>query len=99
MRRGTTAPQKLTLPISTDLIDVLEVTYKQGEKIILQKHKDDCELDGNTIKYTLTQEETFLFSHEKYATVQVRMKTNDGDVLGTEIEKVDVKESQSEEVL
>ena len=99
MIRGTTPTHIFTLPLETYLIDELKISYAQSHKEILSKSKNDCILEGNTIKVKLTQEETFLFDCEKNAQVQLRVKTIEGDVFGSAVSTFKIECSLSEEVL
>lgn len=99
MRIGTTPKHIFNLPIDTDDIKTLEITYEQGGTVKLQKKKDECECDGKVVTVKLTQEDTFKFHHNEYIRVQVRVLLNDGSVLESEIEKVDAEECLSSEVL
>ena len=99
MKIGGTPTHKFVLPFFVEDINEVEITYQQNEKVILQKHKDDCELDGKTISVTLTQDETFEFSHEEHAEIQLRVLTKGGDVHVSNIIRVDCKRCLSDEVL
>ena len=59
MRLGSTPKHEFTLPFDVSLIDQFKVTYKQNEKIILEKYLEDFDVSGNKLYVTLTQEETF----------------------------------------
>lgn len=99
MKIGGTPTHKFVLPFSVAEIDEVEITYQQNEEVILQKYKNDCELDGKTISVTLTQDETFKFSHEEHADIQMRVLTKGEDVLVSNIIRVDCKRCLSDEVL
>lgn len=58
MYRGTTPTLRFTLPFDTSTLDAVWVTIAQGGKVIINKEKSDCDLNGNDISVTLTQEET-----------------------------------------
>ena len=99
MIRGTTPTHIFTLPIETYLVEDLRISYAQNNNEILVKKKNDCILEGNTIKVKLTQEETFNFNCEKNAQVQVRVKTTGGEVFGSTITTFKVECSLNEEEL
>ena len=99
MRIGTTPTHKFTIPINTDVVKEVEVTYCQANKIILQKHIGDCQLEGNAIKTTLTQEDTFLFDEKQNVEIQVRVLDLNGAAFASNIMCVDAKRCLSKEVL
>jgi hypothetical protein len=76
--RGTTPVQIFTLPFEQELLSDLRITYSQNKKKILTKNKEDVELSGNDIVFTLTQEETFSFVENQNVLVQLKVKTVDG---------------------
>ena len=83
------------------------ITYAQNGKIILEKHKSDLNFDekqGQYKKYgawfRLTQEETKLFSDDYgECEIQVRVKTNFGEVVAGPVQKVTVDAVLNDEVL
>lgn len=99
MRIGTTPIHTFNLPIDTENIKELEITYAQDGEIKLQKTKDDCECEGTVVTLQLTQEDTFKFHHRDYVRLQIRSKLNDGNVLESDIYEVDPKECLSKEIL
>lgn len=99
MRIGTTPTHKFTIPINTDVVKEVEVTYCQANKIILQKHIGDCQLEGNAIKTTLSQEDTFLFDEKQNVEIQVRVLDLNGAAFASNIMCVDAKRCLSKEVL
>ena len=99
MRIGTTPKHTFTFPFETDLIQELKITYSQNEKIILEKHLSDCEVDQNSVSYKLTQEETFLFADGINVELQARALTTSGDVLASNIRIVTAERCLDREVL
>lgn len=82
MRVGTTPTFTFKLPIGTDVVQKAKVTFRQNEKVVLEKI-DDCVLEKDVVKISLTQEETFMFSHPDKAEAQLRIKTLGDDVLAS----------------
>lgn len=88
MYRATTPTHTFTLPISTDTLAEILVSYKQGT-VRLDKHYQDnvlpsgMTLDGSKVIVKLTQDETNNFKADKQASVQVRVLTNSGDALAS----------------
>lgn len=99
MNRGTTPTHTFSLPFSTSLIKTVKVIYSQDDVVILCKRINDCSFDGNKIATTLTQEETFAFDCKKNVDIQLRVLTNAGDSLASNIVTVDVGKCLDDEVL
>ena len=72
---GTTPTHIFRLPFSTLLIDKVRIIYAQNDEQILVKEKDDCDLKGNQISVTLTQEETFKFDCTKCVQIQAQLQS------------------------
>lgn len=99
MIRGTTPTHIFNIPFDTSLVDEVKITYAQDDEIVLIKGTSDCVLDTNTIKVTLSQEDTFLFDHKKNVQVQVRLLTKSGEAFASIVEKVGVSQCLDNEVL
>ena len=99
MFRATTPTHIFTLPFDTSLLKRVQITYRQFGRNILQKNLEDCTLTKNAIKLELTQEETLLFAPTAEVLIQLRVVTNEGKVLASQIEKKWAKECLDEEVL
>lgn len=97
MYRATTPIHTFSLPISTDDCKDIQVTYKQGKNVILEKYMDDrvlpsgMTLHDKDVVVTLTQEETKLFGAKK-ATVQIRILTDGGTASASDIFDITVKD-------
>lgn len=85
MYRGTTPTLKFTLPFDTSTLDAVWVTIAQGGKVIINKEKSDCDLKGNDISVTLTQEETLALTAGNKTEIQLRVLTTDGLALASAI--------------
>jgi hypothetical protein len=98
MFRASTPTQKFTFEFNVNqFVDKILITYKQ-DKIVLEKTLEDCTIDGNSISYTLTQEETNLFSANSVR-IQVRLKSKNGKVLTSKTYLVPVEDVLNAEVL
>ena len=97
--RGTTPDQIFTLPFEKELISDLKVTYAQNKQKILQKTLKDVKIEGNDISFTLTQEETFKFSEKGVVSVQLKIKTINGQVLNSDIIHIRIDPALDEEVI
>lgn len=99
MRKGTTPSLTFKLPFSVGTISNAKITLCQ-RNVKLVKRLCDCEIteeDSLTIK--LTQEETFLFDCNTYIKVQLRVVTEYGDALASEVYSIFVAQCLDEEVL
>lgn len=100
IRRGTTP----TLTITIDDVDFssmkdFTITISQnGEKKIV-KHKNEATINGDTISCTLSQQDTLNLMTGTRASIQVKMETESGEVIGTEIVKTSVDPILDEEVM
>lgn len=99
MIRLTTPEHSFVFPESPDVFKEILVTYAQGNVIILEKHKEDMQFDGNRGYYTLSQEETALFSTSGKIRMQLRALTYAGDALATDIYTLNVSDVLNGDVL
>lgn len=93
MQRGTTPTHTFTFgeSLSGAKFDKIFVTYKQGEKVIVEKSLEDIEIMENSFVVKLTQAETLLFS-PGLVRIQVRVKTVDDMALASNIITVPASE-------
>lgn len=84
MRIGTTPTHTFKLPTEmAGAAKKVRVIYNQlGSKVLA---KEILEPQGDTISIKLTQEETLLFHHAHEVEVQLRVLTDDGDALTSDI--------------
>ena len=99
MNRGTTPTHTFTIPFDTSLIKEVKIIYSQDDEQVLCKRTEDCELNGNEIKTTLSQEETFMFDCKKLVQIQIRVLTLVGESLITPIIARTVEKCLDDEVL
>lgn len=99
MMQGSTPTHIFRLPLDTDLIQSLRITYAQNEKPILIKHKDDCVLNGNSVSVKLTQDDTLLFRAKLDAQIQIHILTTEGDSIPSFVKRVPVRLLLEREVL
>lgn len=98
MRVGTTPTYTFKLPFSVDTCKKVKVTFRQNNKVVLEK-TDDCILDSDVVKVTLTQDETFMFVYPGKAEVQLRVLTQGNDALASAPFLFLVEECLDKEVL
>lgn len=99
MIRGTTPTHYFNISLDTSEIKSLKIIYAQDDEVITKKNADDCELTGNTIKTTLTQDETLKFDCKKRVQIQIRIITKSGASLASYIKAVPVHKCLDNEVL
>jgi archaellum component FlaF (FlaF/FlaG flagellin family) len=88
MIRATTPTHTFTIDANNlDLSTAqnIRLTYVQNGTTILEKNKNDVSIDGNTLTYVLTQEDTLAFNAAIPVEIQVTIKTSEGVVLKTGI--------------
>ena len=99
MKIGATPRHTFTVPFKTDLIKELKITYAQNKKPVLEKYLADCEVEANSVSYSLTQEETFRFDSDAIVEVQARVLTIGGDALASDIRIITAGRCLDNEVL
>lgn len=63
MYRGETVTTTITgFPIPVSEIKNLYVVFKNGFRTLLEKTLEDCTISGETLEFTLTQQESLLLS-------------------------------------
>ena len=97
MIRGTTPTHVFTVPFDTSIIKMVRVIYKQNNNQIVCK--EDVEMNGNVISVKLTQEDTFKFKHGQNVKIQLRVLTNEGEAMSSDIMVDSVQECLDNEVL
>ncbi len=100
MIRATTPTHTFVLPFDyNEIVLKCLVTYKQFGKIIIDKREGDIRVEGNTAIVQLSQRETNLFNSFSEAEVQIRVLTNTGDALASQIFELSVRDVLNDEVL
>lgn len=97
MIRGTTPLHTFTIPFNTELIDKVRVIYSQDGSPVLRK--ENCTLEGNSIKVKLTQEDTLSLSSNCAVEIQVRVLMHNGEAFASVPKKVAVERCLENEVL
>ena len=87
MFRGTTPQLIFHINFDTSRIKQLYVTIKNERKepTVIEKTIEDCELDGEIISTTLTQEETLQFKGNEKINIQLRILTNEDIALASQL--------------
>ena len=86
MIRSSTPTHKFTFPIETELCARILITYKQGDRIIVEKTESDVVFEGDkAVSVILTQEETLKFDAKQSVKIQVRVLTQNGKSIPSQI--------------
>lgn len=99
MIRGTTPTHTFVLPFDSSLVEKAMVIYAQNDVEVFRKEVPDCHLEGNELRCTLTQEDTFKLSCSHNVQIQLRVLTTDGNALATFPQIVSVGKCLNNEVL
>lgn len=97
--RGTTPTHTFTLDLDTALLKTVRIIYAQMGRVIFVKTGDDLELDGNKVRTTLTQEETFAFNCSKPVEIQLRALDHLDKAVKTDIFTVPIGRCLEDEVM
>lgn len=102
MRRATTPTHTFVIPeaVAVSSLEKVLLTYSQNGVTVLEKTLSDLAIDSdkNSLYYELTQNETNLFAPGK-ALIQLRVKTNTGAVLESQMLCMPVKPALNSEVI
>lgn len=90
MIRGTTPLLEFGLPFSTDIIKEAWLTFSQFNKEVFTIEDEALTMEGSLISVKLTQEQTLLLSQNSALEIQIRILTNNGDALASNIIRTDV---------
>ena len=99
MIRGTTPTHRFELPFSVENVSDALIVYSQNGEEVLRKTVRHCHMVDKTLSVDLTQEETFRFRCDRKVRVQVRVLTNDGRAMASNVLNIDVGECLSDDVL
>lgn len=101
IRRGTTPTHTFTLPVKSEDVEAIYVTYAQFETAVVELSGDDVSLtdvkdaesdSGSVASITLSQTDTLLFNGGASAEVQVRFKSNDGTAFASQKIKIIIED-------
>lgn len=86
MFRGTTPTNIFNVDIDLTNAEVIYITYKQQNKVVIEKTKDDITATTETLTVKLTQDETLKLT-EREVEIQIRARFSDGTALASNIIK------------
>jgi hypothetical protein len=75
------------------------LTLEQCGIFVLEKTKEQIQINGQSFEIELTQEETLLLSHKYDIEAQCRIKYTDGSVLTSEINTFNIGRVLKQEVI
>lgn len=82
--RGTTHSFEFDMETDLSEVSVMWVTIAQNGIERVTKETEDVEIEGQTIKVNLTQEDTLALKPNRTAKIQIRILLNDGTAEITE---------------
>ena len=88
MIRGTTPKLEFTIPFDTSQLAEAYITISQKGGIVIDKPLSEITCDGNVMILHLTQEETLKLKANSIAEIQIRVRTNTGEALASNIIQV-----------
>ena len=88
MIRGTTPKLEFTIPFDTGQLAEAYITISQKGSIVIDKPRSEIICDGNVMSLHLTQEETLKLKANSIAEIQIRVRTNSGEALASNIIQV-----------
>ena len=83
--RGTTPVNTFEVDVDLRNAEVVYLTYKQGNKTILEKTKEELTITENEVSIRLTQEETLAFKTTQNVEIQFRARFPDEDAIKSNI--------------
>ena len=88
MIRGTTPKLEFTIPFDAGQLAEAYITISQKGGIVIDKPLSEIICDGNVMSLHLTQEETLKLKADSIAEIQIRVRTNSGEALASNIIQV-----------
>lgn len=82
--RGATITNTFTVDVDLTSATALYITYKQADRVVLEKELEDCTVTSESIEVTLSQEDTCCFK-EGDVEIQIRAKLFDGAALVSKV--------------
>lgn len=99
MPKGTNPWSTYTLPFPTELVEKIRIVFAQRDGVKIKKTEKDVEMDGNTVKVRLTQEDTFRLNEMLPVEHQIRVRTTGGDVFKSKVATFTINKCLDKEVL
>ena len=84
---GATPTHTFHLPIDTDDIVAMRITYEENGKTVLTKELKDCVLGEKKCVIRLSQDDTLKFGSNSNVRIQFKCRTKNDDVIISQIIK------------
>ena len=97
--RGTTPYNRFNVGVDLREAEVVWLTYKQGSRIVIDKVKDDLEIEENRVTVHLTQKETLALKQNLDVRIQIRARFPDGTAVKSTIVDTTASEILKEGVI
>lgn len=82
-----------------EMLQALKITYKQGNRVVLEKTEADVTIEGNVISFKLTQEETKRFVAGVPIDMQVRVLLTSGECFPSLLYRMSCSDVLDDEVM
>lgn len=99
MIQGTTPTHVFRLPMDTGTIRRVRITYCQNNRTVLEATESDVIMNGSEIRYRLPQACTMKFNPKAHVELQLKVLTDDGNVLASKVMQLSVSKILNTEVL
>ena len=98
MFRGTTPTNRFEVEVDLTEAEVIYITYKQGDKVLFEKTKQDIEVAPDSLTVVLTQQETLKLGGREVK-IQIRARFPDGTAIASNVIRASVDEILKEGVI
>lgn len=99
MRRGSTPTFLFSLPAEASRFSVIEIVFVQNGETILTVERDALTLDGNKVSFVMSEEDSMAFAPSINAEIQIRLVTEEGTILISEIRSFPVRPKYPEDAI
>ena len=99
MPKGTNPWNTYKIPFDTSIVDKVRIVFAQRDGLKIKKTEKDAEMEGNTVKVRLTQEDTFRLNENLPVEHQIRVRTKAGDVFKSQVFTFTLTKCLDKEVL
>ena len=87
--RGTTPTQKFNTSIDLSSATVIYVSYKQHNKVVIERTVDNIVVTSTYLQFALTQEESLSLDDKVKVEIQIRAKFPNGTAVASNIIEAD----------
>ena len=83
--RGTTPNQIFTVDADITQAEVVYLTYRQNNRNVLEKDKDDLEITKDSVSFRMSQEDSLKFDRNGAIAIQIRARFSDNTAIKSNI--------------